>query len=150
MAPPNDNDNGRIRAQARRTQPVVVIDQLRRTTLPYGGVMPPGNPPPPSLPHNWQEQRTVSMRAPSLPPGARPARAMPAVASPPRPAPPPPRAPALPPPPPSPRAPAAPCRPSRPTPRVIAAPDNRMRQVHQRSEVIDALRAEISRLRRDK
>jgi hypothetical protein len=83
------------------------------------------------------------------PPVAQPYRPAAPVAQPPRPAAPP-RASALPPPAAVPRAPAAPCRPSRPTPRVQAAPDGRVRQVHQRQEVIDALRAEISRLRRDK
>jgi hypothetical protein len=123
-----DDDDKRVPANGRRDQPVMLVNQQRRT-LPYG-VAPPGPRPEPPL----TERRTMLMRAPQLP-GARPA-------------PPPGQAPLPQPPSPAPKAVAAPCRPSRPTPRVQAPPNPRMRQVHRRSEVMDALRDELTRLRR--
>jgi hypothetical protein len=122
-------------------------------------------------PSSTQDVRTVPMmRAPALPPGQAPPpsgraaplppprqAAMPApaahaprsVAAPCRPSqltpPPMSRGPAVP----ASRGPAVPGRAAQPTPRVQAAPDARARQVHRRSEVMEALRAEIARLNRE-
>jgi hypothetical protein len=100
--------------------------------------------PQPSAPASasLSDARTMLMRAPQRPPGQAPMPASRAAAMPgSRPAPPSP-SPAVP------RSVAAPCRPSQPTPRVMSAPDARARQVHRRSEVVDLLRAEVARLRR--
>jgi hypothetical protein len=113
----------------------MVMNQPRKTT-PYGTASPPAlpsAPPPPST-----SRATVLMRAPTLPPSAPVPRG---------PLPPPGQAP-MPPSAQVPRAMAAPCRPSRPTPRVQTPPDPRKLQVHRRSEVMEALRAEVVRLRR--
>src|SRR6266540_2278482 len=85
------------------------------------------------------DARTVALRAPVLPPGCAPVpQGRQAPLPPPRQAaltsPPLARGPSVP----SPHGPATPGRSPQPTPRVQAAPDARMRQVHRRSEVVDA------------